>query len=374
MQSFLMPRIVRWSPENEADVVEQAVTVLREGKLVAVPTETVYGLAAALLPAAVDRLRTQKGRPEGKPLAVAVRSTSEALAWVPNISPLGRRLAGRCWPGPVTLVFENVTSGPVENLPQVLREHISSAGSIGLRLSNHPALSRILQHLAGPLVLTSANRAGEPPATTAEEAVAALGDDVELVIDAGPSLHRQASTVVSVGTDSWKMLREGVVPEAQIEQMAAQTILLVCTGNTCRSPIAEGLCKRLLADRFECGVNELPSRGIRVLSAGVNAMIGIPATIEAVEVARAYGVDLEGHESRPVTAALLAGADHVLVMTQGHQRMLAAYFPGCGPEPELLAGEGHDIDDPVGCELDVYKQCAAVIWGHLERRVAALEW
>jgi tRNA threonylcarbamoyl adenosine modification protein (Sua5/YciO/YrdC/YwlC family) len=369
-----MPRIVKWSPENAADVIEQAVTALREGKLVAVPTETVYGLAAALLPAAVDRLRTQKGRPEGKPLAVAVRSSTEAQDWVPNISPLGRRLARRCWPGPVTLVFENVTSGPIENLPQALRGQISPAGSIGLRVSNHPALARILEHLGGPLVLTSANRAGEPPATTAEDAVAALGDDVGLVIDAGASLHGQASTVVSVGTDFWKMLREGVVPEAQIEQMAARTILLVCTGNTCRSPIAEGLCKRLLADRIECGIDELPSRGIRVLSAGVNGMIGIPATIEAVEVARAYGVDLEGHESRPVTAALLAGADHVLVMTQGHQRMLAAHFPACGPEPELLAGAGNDIDDPVGCALDVYRQCAAEIWVHLERRVATLEW
>jgi protein-tyrosine phosphatase len=137
--------------------------------------------------------------------------------------------------------------------------------------------------------------------------------------------------------------------------------------------MAEALCKRLLADRLECSVEELPGRGIRVLSAGVSAMMGMPASIEAVEVARAYGADLENHESRPLTAEVLAGADQVWVMTKSHERLLAACFPDCGPRPELLDGEGYDVDDPVGCEMDVYQRCAAQIWEHLEKRVKTLE-
>jgi protein-tyrosine phosphatase len=234
-------------------------------------------------------------------------------------------------------------------------------------------MSQILERLATPLVLSSANRAGDPPATTAQDVVAAMGDDVSLVIDDGPSPYGEASTVVKVGTDSWKVLRPGVVPTEQIEQMAALTILFVCTGNTCRSPMAEALCKRLFADRLACSVEELQGRGIRVLSAGLSAMIGAPATVEAVAAARAYGGVLEGHQSQPLTPALLAGADHILVMTQGHLRALAANFPDCGTQPMLLAPEGDDVDDPVGCMMEVYQRCAALIWRHLGRRLPAFE-
>src|SRR5437879_6788763 len=89
------------------DVVQRALGALAEGQLVAFPTETVYGIAAsASKPEAVERLRKGKGRPENKPLTLAIGDAAEAVDWVPEISPLGRRLADRCWPGPVTLVFD----------------------------------------------------------------------------------------------------------------------------------------------------------------------------------------------------------------------------------------------------------------------------
>src|SRR6516225_2722697 len=102
-----MTEVLEWQRVTDSSrIVRRAVQALAEGQLVAFPTETVYGVAAsALLPDAVERLCRGKGRLEEKPLALAIRGAAEALDWVPQMSRLGRRLARRCWPGPVTLVF-----------------------------------------------------------------------------------------------------------------------------------------------------------------------------------------------------------------------------------------------------------------------------
>src|SRR5208283_831649 len=97
------------------------------------PTETVYGLAAsAQLPDAVARLQETKGRPEQKPLALAIADPAQALDWVPEMSPLGQRLARRCWPGPVTLVFGgDLSRGLVGRLPEAVRQRVCGKGTLG---------------------------------------------------------------------------------------------------------------------------------------------------------------------------------------------------------------------------------------------------
>src|SRR5262249_40691016 len=116
------------------------------------------------------------------------------------------------------------------------------------------------------------------------------------------------------------------------------TVLFVCTGNTCRSPLAEAVCKRLLADRLGCPVDELPARGFVIESAGVATWGGLPASPEAEAAGRAVGADLSRHRSRPVDPALLAQATDVIAMTAGHAAVLRGRFPAVGPPPVLLAG------------------------------------
>src|SRR5262249_7184244 len=215
--------------------------------------------ANALDAAAVARLTRSKGRPEQKPLAVALRGADDALEWVPGMSPLGRRLARRCWPGPVTLVFgEGLEGGWLDRLPDETRRRVSPQGTVGLRVPAHAAVLEALDRVAFPVVLTSANRSGEPAAVTAEQVVAAVGDDLGLVIDGGPCYFGQASTVVRVAGDAWTVLREGVVSAEELRRLSAYVILFLCTGNTCRSPMAEALCKKLLAEKLGCTPEELP--------------------------------------------------------------------------------------------------------------------
>ena len=145
-----------------------------------------------------------------------------------------------------------------------------------------------------------------------------------------------------------------------------RSVLFVCTGNTCRSPLAEAVCKRLLADRLNCSPDELEARGFVVNSAGVMAYPGEAASEGAVIAAGELGADLGPHRSRPVNPELLANATHVVAMTAGHLSVLAARFPNVGPTAVTLAG-GEDIPDPIGGELDEYRACARAIADHLDR-------
>ncbi len=146
----------------------------------------------------------------------------------------------------------------------------------------------------------------------------------------------------------------------------------MCTGNTCRSPLAAGVCRALLARRLGCTEGELPARGFVIQSAGVAAVPGDAASPEAVAAARVYGADLAGHRSRQVTPDVLAGATDVLAMTHGHGVLLALRYPNDAGRVRLLGGPGGDVPDPIGGDAAVYEACAASVVRYLERHIA--EW
>lgn len=162
------------------------------------------------------------------------------------------------------------------------------------------------------------------------------------------------------------------MPADEPPRPPTRTVLFVCTGNTCRSPLAEGLAKQLLATRLGCAVGELPERGWQVVSAGVAATPGEAASAEAVAVAAEFGFDLSGHRSRPLTPEMLGEATDIVAVSRGHAAVLAAYLAGAGPGPTLLGGPSGDLPDPIGGDAAEYRRCAAAIQCHLVRHLA--EW
>ena len=357
--------------EDVRDVVHRAVQALAEGKVVAVPTETVYGIGVrALDEQAVRRLLEVKGHRAGSPLSLAIRSLDEALDYAPNMSPLARRLARRCWPGPVTLVVDN--SHPeslVRQLPPSVQQAVSPQQTIGLRVPGHDVVLDVLRMLAGPLILTSANRSGQGEPRTAGDVLEALGDDVQLVLDDGQCRFGLASSVVQVTGNRLEILRDGVVPEKTLRRLGNLLVLFVCTGNTCRSPMAELLCRRMLAERLGCKLDELEDRGVIVLSAGIAAMTGGRASREAGQVMAQLGLDLYDHQTQPLSEPLVRHADLIYTMTQSHRQAIVAQWPGAAERTRLLCADGSDVSDPIGGPLDRYQRCAAQIGAELKTRL-----
>jgi L-threonylcarbamoyladenylate synthase len=195
-----------------ASQLEEAVRLLSAGRLVAIPTETVYGLAANAMDAlAVARIFEAKGRPHFDPLIVHAAGTEQALSLASDCPPLARRLAEHFWPGPLTLVLPKV--------PQIPELVTSGLPSVALRVPAHPLTLQLLRLFGGPLAAPSANRFGRISPTTAEHVRSELGEAVSLVLDGGPCETGVESTIVSFVTGRPVLLRPGGLPLEALQEL-----------------------------------------------------------------------------------------------------------------------------------------------------------
>jgi L-threonylcarbamoyladenylate synthase len=189
--------------------VDRALEVLRAGGLVAIPTETVYGLAAdASNPIAVQRIFAVKGRPLAHPLIVHLASAEQLAGWALSIPAAAGALAESCWPGPLTLLVPRAT--------HVLDVVTGGRPSVGLRVPAHPLTLELLSRFGGGLAAPSANRFGRVSPTTADHVRADLGTDVDFILDGGPCPIGVESTIVDCTVDPPQVLRPGGIPTEHI--------------------------------------------------------------------------------------------------------------------------------------------------------------
>ena len=196
-------------PMTEA-ALSQAARVVRDGGVIAFPTETFYGLGVTPWDsAAVQRLFALKGRSSASsPILVLIRHRQDLESLTSEISPSAELLMKACWPGPLTIVFRASSS-----VPSLLT---AGTGTIGIRLSAAPSLQRLLDAVGGPLTGTSANRSGALPAVTAEDVEASLGVDVDLILSGGRTPGGFASTVVDTTVTPVRLIREGALSRSAV--------------------------------------------------------------------------------------------------------------------------------------------------------------
>ena len=358
------------------DAVHQTVEALSSGKIVALPTETVYGLAAsALRTDAVERLTKLKGRAPGKPLSFAIKSLDDALDYVPTMCPLARRLARRCWPGPVTLVLEdNHPDSVLGRLPKEVRDLAIPSGTVGLRVPAHEATLAVLRLLAGPIVLTSANLSNEADCIDADEIIKSLGDEIDLILDDGRSRFGQPSSVVKVANNKTEVLRAGVLDESTLKNLSGFIAVVVCTGNTCRSPMGEAILRKLIAEKIGCSIEQLGDKGVNVMSAGIAAGSGGGPAGQAVEVMHQQGLNIEKHASQPLTDRLVQFADFIFTMTNGHRNAVVNAWPDTAARTHLVRRDGSDVSDPIGQSVSVYQSTAEQIEANLKDWVNEIDF
>ncbi|WP_297476132.1 L-threonylcarbamoyladenylate synthase [Ferrovum sp.] len=205
------------STEKLLAAVQWAVKALRDGGLVAFPTETVYGLGAdAENPSAVTRIFAAKGRPADHPLIVHIASPEQITHWAKDVPPVAWRLAGRYWPGPLTLILRRAC-----RVPDIVT---GGQDTVGLRVPDHPLALALLEAFGGGIAAPSANRFGRVSPTTAAHVREELGDAMDLILDGGPCRVGIESTILDLSGHQPRLLRPGAITPAEIEAVLEQPI------------------------------------------------------------------------------------------------------------------------------------------------------
>jgi protein-tyrosine-phosphatase/tRNA A37 threonylcarbamoyladenosine synthetase subunit TsaC/SUA5/YrdC len=360
--------------DDTRDVIHRAVQALAEGWCVGFPTENDYVVAGCLRhPEAVARLlgwvRPTTAAPR---LALVLRGADEALDWAPGIGHVGQRLLRRCWPGPVAAVVPcDHPDSLVHHIPAPARDAVGGGSTLRLRCPGHPLLAECMRMLAGPVGL-AATAPDEQLPVQAADLLAVGAPGMALLLDDGPTRYAQPPTTVAIEADGIRVVRGGIVAEETIHRLASLMVLFVCTGNTCRSPMAEALFRSMLSERLACRPDEVESRGVVVASAGLSAWGGGKASPGALEAMAEVGADLSAHESQPVTENLVRQADVILTMTAAHRAAILAQFPDAAGRVSMLSPDRQDVLDPIGGPLATYRRCAEQIRGHLAARIDTL--
>jgi protein-tyrosine phosphatase len=368
-------KVIKLDADNvDAAAIKEAAGVIDAGGLVAFPTETVYGIGCRVSNDSLAKLDQLKDRPADKCYSLHIADVSDVFRYVPTVGLRAKKLVKNAWPGPLTIVFElddkDIEQQKAGLAPEVFN-NLYCDGSIGIRCPDNPVALLLLTRTQSPVVAPSANVSNQAPAVEASQVVKQFAGRLEMVLDGGHCKYKTSSTVVKMSKTGLEILRQGVYSEPQLLEMAQVTVLFVCTGNSCRSPMAEGLFKKYLAEKLHCPVDRLEEKGYIVVSAGTLGMVGFPASCEAVRTCAAKGIDISNHRSRALSGHLIEQSDIVFALAGVHRDAVVGISPAAADKCLLLA-EGADIPDPIGQSQATYDNCAERIDRAVRKRISEM--
>lgn len=301
----------------DQDAITKAVSCLRAGGLVAMPTETVYGLGAdATNDAAVAKIFDAKGRPAGHPLIVHIGAASQINDWTTSVDPRVALLAESFWPGPLTLVV------PRNDL--VSEVAVGGLDTVALRVPNHPVALALLASFGGGIAAPSANRFGRVSPTTAAHVEADLAGHVDVILEGGPSKVGVESTIVEVVGDTVILLRPGGISVDQLEGVLGEAVI---DGTTSVSR-ASGMMTSHYAPKATVRVVEADHIGLVAASSAV--IVPFPLDRALCWTLPEDSVGFAAGLYAALRAADLSGADEIVVVLPDQGPLTAALIDRVG--------------------------------------------
>jgi len=355
--------IIKVDPVRVGKEIEQVLDILKKGGIAAFPTDTVYGLGVnAESQRAVFKLYKIKKRPKGKPLILFLSKKEQLFPFVKTFPIQAQKLINHYWPGPLTLLFKANIS--------LFSPLVSKEGKIGIRIPSHSIPREIAQRSGFPLGTTSANLSGEPEVTSPKSLPPELIREVDVLLDGGDVLLEKVSTVVDATSFPPQIIREGWVSREEIMKVEKEEekILFICTGNTCRSPMAEAFFKKIWSQKAK--------EKIKVKSAGTGAIANSKPSELAIEVMREKGIDISFHRATPLTPEIVKEYDLILTMEEKQHQRVINLFSFAAEKVWLLSefasGKREDIIDPLGGPLNIYRELALQIEEEIKKLIERL--
>ena len=341
--------------EDPRDAVLRAVAAVSQDRTVRLPLEC--GPDCVRLATSAPPQIPEGVAGSTEPVGLLFDHTAAAADFLPQLSPAEARMVLRSWPGEVVFEVPIDPDGPLPQLAEWVRAAAADDTHLRLRVDGRPATADVASLAAAPMVFGPAALLGEPELTLADSEFPGL----------------VAATVVRLTADGgWSVVREGAVSEADLKQRLGVQVVFVCTGNTCRSPMAEVAFRRMLAEALDTDEAGLGERGVRVLSAGIAAPPGSPASTHSADAVKRDALDLSGHRSRQATVDMLSASDAVFTMTQGHRASILSSIPDLAPAVQVLNPDGRDVADPIGGSAAQYRDCYDEIAAALRARLPAV--
>jgi len=330
--------------------IKQSAEILASGGLLALPTDTVYGLAVnSRNEEAVKRLYEIKRRPLSKPFVIQISSVDKIDEYNVEINEDAKALMNKFWPGPLTIILKS-----------------KNEEKLAFRIPQDEIALGVLKECGLPLYVPSANFSGEPAPRGAQDVIVSFDGIIEGIIEVKSKASGIESAIIDLTQEPYLVLREGVIGTRQLNKefsaegkfLKLKNILVVCTGNSCRSVMAKGLLKKVLEHR----------KDVTVDSAGTAAISGFSPTKETIEVMQRQLIDVSGERSKHITLAMIKRADLIFVMQTRHKDYVLDVMPEISDKVFLLreykdssGRTNFEVADPIGQSLEVYKRVAEEI-------------
>jgi L-threonylcarbamoyladenylate synthase len=354
----------------KTNALNRAADLIKAGGVIVYPTDTLYGFGVNIKNSmAMDKLYELKGRELHKPISLMINTKSQAEALIGQLNPEESRIFDTLLPGKITLLLRKKKNIELAEL--------KGWDKIGFRIPNTKLCHNLVAQVGGPISSTSANFTNQENITTVEQIIDLFGRKIDLILDSGPIDSTKGSSILDTSTSPPTLIREGDISKSEIEERLGHEIYsdyprkfvvtFVCTGNICRSPMAEGILKRLISrTKFKDFVD--------INSAGTLNLGESPAALEAIDVSQDYDIDISEHSSTHIRRDMVRRAHLVICLALNHYNYLTRRYPEFKNKIILLKQwqvkqklGNPSVADPIGHNIEFFNRTFKEISNEISR-------